>query len=75
MLGANITPFWIFLGTKNGPRLVLETAAHDLSIGAQKRKGLFNVATASMTAVEIVSKQFSFNGRNYELIKTIREPI
>lgn len=75
MSGANITPFWIFLAAESGSRLVLETAAHDLVIGTKETNGLFDISTASITAVEVISRQFSFNGKEYELIETIREPI
>lgn len=74
MLGANVTPFWIVRGS-DIPRLILEVAAHDLFIGRKRTKGHYDIDAVSMTATEIITTTFKFNGEKYEAVRTLRESL
>ena len=75
LLGANVTSFWILLGQKDGYRLVLKTEALQIVVGKKRTNGLLNIDTVAITANTIITSQYVFRRKNYQLVHTIREKI
>jgi hypothetical protein len=73
--GANITPFWVFNNSLKGYKLVLMTATHSLTILDARTKGHRQIKTAAMTAVDVHINVYKFNGREYQVQHSLREPI
>ena len=68
--GANTGPFWIFTKTASNYRLVLSVTAHDMTISQKKTNGYRNIAAATMTAMEVSTANYRFNGNKYRLKRT-----
>lgn len=67
--GANIGPFWVFLNTSGGHRLVLETNSLGIDVLKTKSHGVFDIHAVKASAVELFHDVFKFNGERYELKK------
>lgn len=75
MRGANINPFWIFWQHSKSCDLLLSIGAHDLDILKTKTNGLPDIRVLSATAVRWFEDLFSFDGHNYQELKTTSQPI
>lgn len=65
LLGANVTRFWIFKQTSKGYVLVLETVTHSLSILRNKSEGHRNIRCDKLSAVQLFTNYYRFDGDNY----------
>jgi hypothetical protein len=63
--GANVTTFWVFLQTTDGPKLVLTLPAHDLTVENVRSHGYRKIEAGAATAVKAWTKTFCFNGSEY----------
>lgn len=63
--GANVTRFWIFKQTKTGYVLVLEVPTHSLSILKNKSKGYRSIRCDKLSAVQLFTDYYRFDGDNY----------
>ncbi len=63
--GANVTTFWVFCATDRGYVLALAASAHDLTLKNSRSHGYRDLEIASMTAVQISTVLFRFNGERY----------
>lgn len=74
--GGNVAPFWIFRGTRRGHELVLVAFAHDLIVRKSRSKGYRDIELASMSASQLSTVIFRFDGSKYQKhqskIETIR---
>ena len=66
LFGANIGPFWIFRGTPNGYKLVLNVSALGVDLLRTKTNGLRDVSAGAVAGGEAVSVTFKFYGQKYE---------
>jgi hypothetical protein len=65
--GGNSAMFWVFADHGGGKHtLVLSTAAHDLIIKQSRYKAYKDIELRAMTATEVSSVLYRFNGRAYE---------
>lgn len=65
LLGANVTPFWIFRPTRSGYAVILRTSAHDLLIESARNDGFLDIKTMSATASQVTTVSYKFNGNEY----------
>jgi hypothetical protein len=74
LLGANVTPFWIF--DEREMRLLLKARGHDLSIKNSRSKGYKDIEVQEATADRVSHVLFRFNGTGYEQsgVRTERIP-
>ena len=75
LLGANVTRFWVFLGTADGYRLVLSDTGLELVIGDFAPKGFAKIDIVRMSARRIFVKSFEYSGKEYSLVKEYEEDI
>jgi len=75
MRGANINPFWIFRRTANSCNLLLSVGAHDLVVLNSRTNGLPDLKIASATAVDYFESKYKFDGKNYQIVKRLTQPI
>jgi hypothetical protein len=75
MRGANINPFWIFRHAPNSCDLLLSVGAHDLEVLKARTNGLPDVKIASATAVDYFESKYKFDGKNYQIVKRLTQPI
>jgi hypothetical protein len=68
--GSNVTTFWVFCATARGYELVLTGPAHDLTVKNTRWKGHRDIVLASMTAAQISTVLFRFDGERYAEYKT-----
>lgn len=73
LYGANIVPFWVFLQTPKGYRLVLNVSSHGLEVLKTKTNGYSDISATRATAIQVFSSVFRFNGKQYEIKKTSRK--
>ena len=73
--GANVITFWVFCPTARGYELVLAASAHDLIVKNSRWKQYRNIELVSMTAREISSVLFRFDGKRYTEFKSTSEHI
>jgi hypothetical protein len=71
--GANIAPFWVFLNTPQGYKLVLNVDALGIEVLKTKSHGAFDIRATKASAVQVFSGVFRFNGETYETKKTPRK--
>lgn len=67
LFGANVAPFWIFRGTLQGYRLVLDVPALTLRILDSRTNGYLDIETSAATTVEIAYAAFRSDGKEYRL--------
>jgi hypothetical protein len=65
VVGANITPFWVFCATDHGYELVLTARAHDLEVKKRRWKGHHVIVMSGETAVVFTGVEFRWNGNRY----------
>lgn len=63
--GSNVTTFWIFSTTIHGPKLVLTLPAHDVFVKNSSSKGFYDVEATSLTATNISTVLFRYDGEKY----------
>jgi hypothetical protein len=65
LLGANVTRFWIFERTSQGYILVLKVPTHSLTVLKNKSNGFRNIRTDKLSAVQLFTDYYRFDGKNY----------
>jgi len=65
MGGANIQPFWLFVETPKGPKLLLFAGAHDVRILGQRWKGYREIELLSATCCTVSTTILRFDGEKY----------
>jgi hypothetical protein len=69
LLGANISPFWIFSKKHNSYSEILEGATHDLDVLSLKHHGYHDIKLTSASAVKVYTSTYRFEGTHYRLVK------
>jgi len=75
MRGANVNPFWIFLRSGESCETVLKVGAHDIDALKTRTNGLPDIKIVAMTAVSVGESWYKFDGKTYQLARTLRQPI
>ena len=65
MTGGNISPFWVFLDTPQGMKLVLNTSAHDVSIKHSQWHGYRVIEFSGATCCEISRTWLRYENGEY----------
>jgi hypothetical protein len=73
--GANVIMFWVFRKTGQGFELVLEAPAHDLEIRKRRSNGYRDIEIVAMTASEVHTVLYRFDGKRYVVRREKLEPI
>jgi hypothetical protein len=73
--GSNVTRFWVFCANAHGNRLALTAPAHDLIVKGTGWKGHRNIELTSITATQISTVLFRFDGERYKEAKAESGPI
>lgn len=73
--GADVNTFWVFCATARGYQLALTAPAHDLFVKKSRWKGHRDIELVAMSAAQIFSAVYRFDGRRYSLYRTESEPI
>jgi hypothetical protein len=73
--GANVISFWVFRKSPQGYELILDVAAHDLTVKRTRWKGYRIIETAKLTSSIGTIATFRFDGKRYRLYKTKSQPI
>jgi hypothetical protein len=75
LMGANISPFWLFLDTPQGMKLVLQTSAHDEIIRPERWHGYRVVELVGMTCCEISRTWLRYQNGQYRNYRKTTEDI
>lgn len=75
LFGANVGPFWVFVETSTGYKLVLDASGHDLKVLHNRTGGYRDIEVSSETATTLSVAIYKFNGKTYELSSSHSEPI
>jgi hypothetical protein len=75
LVGANIDPFWILRKTSQGYDLILSMSAHDLATLTTRSNGHRDIRVFSMTAINITTADFKFDGKRYRFRRARSKPI
>jgi hypothetical protein len=75
LLGANIGPFWIFVSTPKGQKLVLRVDAHSLVLLDSSTKGYRDIRAEAATSSEVTRTVFRFDGKQYRVSRSSKKPI
>jgi hypothetical protein len=75
LAGANTDYFWVFRNFGSGYVRVLGGAAHDLEIRNRRSLGSRDIAFIAMTAAEMHTVVYRFNGKRYVVYREKSEPI
>ena len=70
LLGANLAPFWVFVDTGRGHRLVLRTHTLVLDILKSRTEGHRNIRAIETTAVEATGTIFTFRNGKYHALSS-----
>jgi len=73
--GGNSAIFWVFRATADGHELVLTAPAHDLIARNRRWRGCRDIELVSMTAVQISTVLWRFDGMRYTEYRSKLEPI
>lgn len=73
--GANVAPFYVFAGTKDGLSLVLEDVKLQVEIQSKKTKGNFDIVAAAVTANILFTSYYTYNGKTYVLKRKVEEKL
>ena len=65
LLGANVTEFWIFQKSQKGYILVLRIPTHSLSILKNKSNKFRNIRIDKLSAVQLFTEYYRFDGKKY----------
>ncbi|MBX7221933.1 MAG: hypothetical protein K1Y36_18415 [Blastocatellia bacterium] len=68
LIGAGRGPFWVFQQAPEGYRLIFHTSAHDLKVLAAKAKGFHQLNIQAMTALELLTGTYEFDGSEYDSV-------
>ena len=71
--GANIGPFWVFLKTGQGYKLVLSVTSLNLTIMKTRTKGFRNISAGAATAVSAHVDVYKFTGKKYRFAFSKKE--
>ena len=71
--GANTGPFWVFLKTNQGYKLVLSVTSLDLTIMKSRTKGFRNISAGTATAVSSNVDVYKFTGKKYRFAFSKKE--
>jgi hypothetical protein len=66
LMGANISPFWVFIHDSRGYKLVLSISVHDLVVKRTRSHGYKDLELDAMTASTITTARFRFDGNEYK---------
>jgi hypothetical protein len=66
LVGANVSPFWVFIHDSHGYKLALSTSVHDLIMKKTRSHGYRDLELDAMTASTVTTAQFRFNGNEYK---------
>jgi hypothetical protein len=69
MTGANVTEFWVFAASPQGPKLVLKIPAHDLVIRDIESGGYKIIEASAVTARHVSTSIYKFDGHKYILYR------
>jgi hypothetical protein len=75
LTGANIMPFWVIAGSKDGPKLVLQVNVHDLRILRTSHGELRDIHLISLTASDVSESYLHFKDGKYQLAQSSVKPI
>jgi hypothetical protein len=75
LLGANINPFWVLRKTPQGFDLILSESAHGLQVLTTRSNGHRDIRLFSMTAIDVTSADFRFDGKRYRFRRAQSKPI
>ena len=75
LAGANTDYFWIFRNSGSGYVLLLGGQAHDLEIRTRRSHGFRDIAMIAMTAAELHTTVYRFNGKRYVVYREKSEAI
>jgi hypothetical protein len=73
--GANVNPFWVFLDTPNGMKLVLAASAHDLLILSNRWNGVRNIELDSATCCQLTTTWLRYENGKFEIHRQITKEI
>jgi hypothetical protein len=68
--GANVVTFWVFRRLANGYKLVLKTAAHDLTLQDKRWHRFRNIEAATPIARRASIVVYRFDGEQYKVSET-----
>ncbi len=66
IMGANISPFWVFIHDSHGCKLALSVSVHDLFVKRTRSHGYRDLELDAMTASRITTANFRFDGNEYK---------
>ncbi len=66
LIGANVSPFWVFVPRADGCRLALFVSPHDLEVGRTRTNGYRELTTYGATASTVTTMHFHFDGNGYK---------
>ena len=75
IVGANISPFWVFVQDRHGFRLALSISVHDLIVNRTRSHGYRDLEVDGMTASTIATRRFRFDGNEYKKFSEKTEDI
>lgn len=75
LAGANTTMFWVFRNTGSAYEQVLRAPGHDLQILRRRSNGYRQIELIAMTAAEVHTVLYRFDGRRYAAGRETTEPI
>jgi FG-GAP repeat len=75
LFGANVNPFWVFMKTPQGNRLVLKLSSLQVEFLHEKTNGSRDIRSDSATAREVLTTIYRFNGTQYQASRSWRQKI
>jgi hypothetical protein len=75
LFGANVNPFWIFINTSDGNRLVLSVSALAVEILNGTTNGSRDIRAEAATARQVLTGIYHFDGKEYRLARSSRKKI
>jgi hypothetical protein len=75
LLGANVTPFWVFRKRSSGYQLVLHVFAHDLKVENARSAGMRNISTGTATSQAGTISLYKFYRGGYHLANSKSESL
>lgn len=75
LFGANINPFWVFLGSKQGHVLALNVYAHDLKVQSTRHAGHRDIIAFRTSGTTVSESDFHFKDGKYVEADRSNRPI
>jgi hypothetical protein len=75
LFGANINPFWVFVGSKQGHFLALNVYVHDLNVQSARHAGFRDIVTFKLSSTTIYESTFHFKNGEYVVAHSSNRPI